>query len=272
MAERVEPGGAEFGQDTVRLLTVSDLHQSETLYRQLAEAVARHRPDGVALIGDFLDVLGVGKGQLTARACAEAVAALPVREVVVVRGNHEDWNYVGFGDALRTAGREVVTLHGEACEVGPLTVLGFPTRLGDQTAFTLTKEPLAAHWEGWLPRVVRRIGPAARALWLMHEPPLGTPLSMPSGPIAGNPDWTAGIKRFQPWLVVSGHDHETPGRNGRWHHALGPTRVVNVGQSDGGVLHYVLIEATYAPGHRGLPRRMRVTGHPWDQSFELPPG
>ncbi|MBX3745137.1 MAG: metallophosphoesterase [Verrucomicrobiae bacterium] len=264
-----EPG--EGGQETVRLLAVSDLHQSEALYRQLGEAVALHKPDAVALLGDFLDALGVASGQLSVRGCAEAVAALPVREVVVVRGNHEDWNYVGFAAALRDIGREVVTLHGEACRVGSLTLVGFPTRLGDETAFTLTKEPLPGHMDGWLPRVVRRIGPAARVLWLMHEPPLGTPLSMPSGPIGGNAEWTEAIERFQPWLVVFGHDHETPGRNGHWHHVLGSTRVVNVGQSDGGALHFTRIDATFGPGGGGIPRRMRVTGYPWDQSVEVPP-
>ncbi len=38
----------------VKVLTVADLHQNRRLYDLFAEAVGTHRPDVVALVGDFL--------------------------------------------------------------------------------------------------------------------------------------------------------------------------------------------------------------------------
>jgi len=254
----------------IRILSAADLHQSAVLYDQLAAAVDRHRPDVLVLLGDFLDVPGVGSGMLGTRECAEAVARLPVAEIVVVRGNHEDWNYLSFADALSSAGRSLTTLHGEAHVHGPLTMIGFPCLLGDETAFTLHKRPLAPHPDGWLPQVVKKIGPAARTIWLAHEPPLGTPLSARSGPIAGNQEWSDAIHRFSPWLVVCSHDHRTPVKSGKWHHSLGETVVVNLGQSDGGELHFTVIEAEFDSSRPSLPRRMIMTAYPWSQSFELP--
>lgn len=258
------------GTRFVRLLTATDLHQSRPLYTQLAEAVGRHRPDAVALVGDFLDCANADPDQLDLGACADAIARLAVPEVIITRGNHEDWNYPTFAEALAATGRTSTTLHGEAHAVGPLTVIGFPSLLGDDTAFTLAKEPLPGDPGSWLGRLVRRLGPPARAVWLMHEPPIGTPLSMPSGPIAGHPEWTEAIERFSPWVVVCGHDHDSPVRNDQWHHRLGETLVVNVGQSDGDSLHYSLIEAAFDSDQPSLPRHVRVTGYPWAKSVTMP--
>ena len=255
---------------SLRIITASDLHQSESLYLQLGKAVEQYRPDVLALVGDFLDVPGTGTGMLSVPACAEAVAKMRVPEVVAVRGNHEDWNFLAFEEAFTRTTRQFRTLHGEAQNFGPMTMIGFPTLLGDETAFTLYKPPLASHPDGWLPQLIRKIGPRARTFWAMHEPPAGTPLSVSSGPLSGNCEWTDSIHRFSPWLVVCGHDHLTPERNGKWSHRLGDTIVVNVGQSDGSELHYAVIEAEFDFGRPSLPRRMTVTAHPWNQSFELP--
>lgn len=40
--------------NNAKVLTVSDLHRSEKLYALLAKAVGEHKPDVVALVGDFL--------------------------------------------------------------------------------------------------------------------------------------------------------------------------------------------------------------------------
>lgn len=256
--------------NAVRVLTVSELHQQRVLFTKLREAVDFHQPNVLALLGDFLDVPGVGAGMLGTRECAEAIARLPVPEIVVVRGNHEDWNYLSFADAMSSAGRSLTMLHGEAHVHGPLTMIGFPTLLGDETAFTIHKEPLPPHPDGWLPKVLKKTGPAGRSLWLMHEPPAGTPLSVSSGPVAGNQEWTDAIHRFSPWLVICGHDHRTPVKSGKWHHRLGDTVVVNVGQPHDGQLHYLVIEAEFDSGRTSLPRRMVVDAYPWDQTVELP--
>lgn len=264
-------GSAGGVRGRVRVLTVTDLHQSLRLYGQLAEAVRVHRPDVVAFLGDFLDVPARGTGLLTVEECAVAIAGLDVPEVVLVRGNHEDWNYLTFAEALKATGRVVVTLHGEEHVRGPMTMVGFPTQLGDETAFTLQKPPLGTHPGGWLPRLVRRLGPPARTVWLLHEPPSGTPLTVSAGPISGNPEWSEAIRRYTPWLVVFGHDHATPVTRGRWHHREGDTLVVNVGQPHDGVLHYALIDGEFQGAAPSLPRRLTVHAFPWDQTVEAGP-
>ena len=117
---------------------------------------------------------------------------------------------------------------------------------------------------------IGKLGPGARTLWLMHEPPAGTPLSVASGPVAGNREWTDAIHRFSPWLVVCGHDHRTPKRNAKWNHRLGDAVVVNAGQSDGGDLHFAVIDAEFDSSRPRLLRRMTVTAYPWNQSLDFP--
>lgn|SRR5690606_13495185 len=52
---------------------------------------------------------------------------------------------------------------------------------------TCTRKPLPPDPDRWMPQLVRKLGPAARALWLMHEPTAGTPLSAPFRADRGQP-------------------------------------------------------------------------------------
>lgn len=255
--------------NSIRILTVADLHQSARLHSQLAAAVDRHRPDVLVLLGDFLDVPGTGTGMLSVAACGDAIARMQVPEVVVVRGNHEGWNFLEFSEAFTSTGRQFRSLHGEHLTHGPITMIGFPCLLGDETAFTLHKPPLPTCSDGWLPHLVRRIGPAARTLWLMHEPPTGTPLSVSSGPISGNRDWTNAIHRFSPRLVICGHDHLTPLKTGRWHYRIGDTVVVNVGQPHDPEVHYLLVEALPTGSSLGAMAPIRLLSMRWNQTLSL---
>lgn len=151
----------------VRLLTAADLHQRAGLYQRLEDAVERHQPDLVALVGDFLDVPGTGAGLLPVRECAHALARLPTGEIIFIRGNHEDMDWLTFADAWAGTGRRLHALHGESFRLGPLVVVGFPCLLGNDLAFTLGKPPLPP-LDAWLPRRMRTLGPAGRTLWLMH--------------------------------------------------------------------------------------------------------
>lgn len=252
---------------TVRLLTVADLHQRKNLYSELQQAIAEHKPDAVALLGDYLHGFDLETDMMPVEACASAISALKVPQVVAVRGNHEGLQFLEFADAVSSTDRTLTTLHGEAAQVGRLTVVGFPCLLGDETAFSYTKPALPSTPGAWLPPLLRRIGPAARAIWFMHEPPARTKLSERSGPLAGNAEWTELIERFAPRLVICGHDHETPMRAGTWHDRIGDTAVVNVGQSVGEHLHYAVIDATLVNGVTALPREITVRAHPWQEQL-----
>jgi len=116
--------------------------------------------------------------------------------------------------------------------------------------------------ETWLPRLTRKHGPPSRALWLMHEPPCGTPLSERAGPVSGNPEWLEAIERFSPLLVLCGHDHNSPRWNRRWHCRIQDTVCVNVGQDDSDELGYAVVELEFPRPTPCLPAGMVVRAHP----------
>lgn len=254
------------------LLTVADLHRSAGLILDLREVVARHKPDMVALVGDFLHAFDDNEGRMTVEDCAGLLSKLPCAEIIFVRGNHEDEAWCHFAEAWNKSGRPLHALHGQVFRCGPLMILGFPCHMGDETAFIGDREPLAYDPDEWLPEVILPTGRAARTLWLMHEPPSGTPLSKRGSVVEGNPEWVQAIKRFSPWLTISGHDHRTPIQSGRWHYRLGQTTCVNVGQTDNGPLHYSLVEAEFESASPTLPTRMAVTAYPWQETISLPDG
>lgn len=254
----------------LKILTATDLHCVESLYRQLAEVVELHHPDALALVGDFLDMGGSRHKQLSNLECARGLSHMPCAHVIFTRGNHEDSNWWEFVEAWTGAGREVQALHGEAFSIGPLLVLGFPCAMGNDAGFVGTREPLPEDPNVWLSNLLQAHGPAVRTLWLMHEPPCGTPLTERVGPVSGNPLWNDAIERFSPWLTISGHDHNTPVTNKRWYHRIGQTVCVNVGQPDSGSLHYCVVEAEFTSSKVSLPSKLTVTAYPWEESLTLP--
>ena len=90
----------------LRLLAVTDLHRSQQLYAELSGVVSRLRPNVLALVGDFIDVIGLHQPQLTSRECAKVIARCPVPAVVFVRGNHEDLNWLDFEEVWNRTGKK----------------------------------------------------------------------------------------------------------------------------------------------------------------------
>ena len=252
---------------TVRVLTVADIHRSQKLCALLRRAVEKHKPDVVALVGDFLDATGETKGKLSVEDCAHALSRLPCPETVFVKGNHEDSAWWGFAEAWRQSGQELNLLEGTCFIYGPLVMVGFPclAALGDGVGTELPANP-----DRWLPKVLRPHLPAARALWLMHEPPYGTPLSERAGALSGHVEWRLAIERFLPRLVVFGHDHQTPIQTKQWHCQLGATTCVNIGQTESGPLRYTLVTMDFHQNNPSLPRSIVVTAYPDEKSFTVP--
>ncbi len=239
----------------MRVLTVTDLHQRRVLYDQLSMAVEQHRPDVLALVGDFLNVWQHGGEFLSVAECSKRLNALPVEHVICTRGNHEDANWVDF-----ISGR-ILKLNGGVWASGPLVCVGFPCLLGDETWFLESDPDVSWDASKWFPKLVNEYGPAVRTLWLMHEPPDRTRLSEPGGPLAGNSEWREAIERYSPLLVVSGHDHHTPILNGTWHDEIGETLCLNAGQASTR-LHYFVIDAWFPREIPSLPSGVVITHRP----------
>ncbi len=245
---------------TIRVLTVADLHQRRSLYEQLETAVTRHQPDIVALVGDFLNGYQHGGNFLSVEECSRRLNDLPASEVVCVRGNHEDANWLDF-----LPGR-TISLNGNAVAFGPLVIVGFPCLLGDESWFLEGGDPASTDARQWFPSITRRYGAAARTLWLMHEPPSGTCLSMHTGPLSGNAEWRDAINCYSPLAAVFGHDHQTPWRSGFWSDRIGDTACLNAGQRNDD-LYYFTIDAEFETTSTSLPRRMVVTHFPTQEQL-----
>jgi len=255
---------------TLKILTVSDLHQSRVLYDQLRQAVERHRPDLVAMVGDVLDATQNDRDQDPSKAeCAKHLAGLPCKEIVFARGNHEDEGWMPFDIAWEKTGRPLNALHAEAFRFGPLVIVGFPCLMGEDTFFLGPRPPAPSDPADWLSPILKTYGSASRTLWLMHEPPRGTALSEEEGPLSGNTEWAVAIERYSPLMVVFGHDHNTPRRSNRWRDKIGATFCMNVGQKLDGPLHYSVIEAAFSSEKPSLPAKMKVTSYPYKQSSDV---
>lgn len=232
----------------VKLLTVADLHQSPRLYRELLTAVRFHRPDIVALLGDFLNVDEDAACRLTPTECAQWLNLIP-SEVVFIPGNHEAYVLDGFVNAWRSTGRDFHLLDGQAHVHGSLMMIGFPcfmTRVCDASPEDLQRR---------MRHLILKHGPPARALWLMHEPPFdgGTALATIAEPGTGCREWFNLVDLYAPKLVIFGHDHHTPLKSGQCRCRCGETVYVNTGQNQDGPLRYCVAEFTFAKAAVGTP-------------------
>jgi len=255
---------------TIRILTVTDLHQLGVLYDGLEKAVERHKPNIVALVGDAIDANTGQYCDIPKDECARRLASLPCDEVIFVRGNHEDDGWLPFARAWRSTGRPLHALNGEAFVCGPLVMVGFPCALGDELWYLEGRNSVPLDTNQWLPQILRKFGPAARTLWLMHEPPKGTWLITDEGVMSGVRAWREAIERYSPWLTVSGHDHSTPHRRMLWRDSIGQTVCLNLGQKMDGPLHYALIEASFDTAKPSLPGCMKLIAYPRQESTILP--
>ena len=213
----------------MRVLTVADLHQRRSLFTQLEEAVALHKPDVVALVGDFLDGWvppPAGVDLISAEDAALTLADLPC-EVVMVRGNHEtEDNWPDFEAAWMTTGRPLHALHGSSVNIGGLEIVGFPCWTGNDGAYAKTRTLGDYRSDAWLDGLIERFGAAARGLWLLHEPPTREL----AGEWAYCAEWERAVRTFEPLVAVSGHDHNEPFRAERWWTTVSKTVAINLGQ------------------------------------------
>ena len=262
----------------IRILTCTDLHQSKLHYRSLALSVMEQQPDAVALVGDFLYGAPIGRTQFSTAECVQLLADLDVKHLLFVRGNHEDVNWSEFVQAWPFERRPLTALYGSTHAIGPLTIMGFPCKVGSeftwchslpQSGNVLTTDPklsgrpcLTADTSSWMPGLMRRLGPAGRVIWLMHEPPVGEPLAKNE---LFQPAWRTAVEHYSPSLVVSGHDHDTPLSHGRWWVKHRNSTCVNVGQAEMD-FHHCIIDFEFQAGDC-LPTRITVRAFPQGESF-----
>ncbi len=268
----------------LRVLTIADLHQSWPHYYWLRDAVDAKRPDVVAFVGDVLNDPSISQRDRVATAeAAELLSILPCPQLVFVRGNHEQEDWPKFVAAWPLHERPLVALNCTAHVFGPLVIVGFPCHTGWEGPWCATlpkagneitqdhtlsgRKVLPVGYKFWLPPLIRRLGPAGRTLWLMHQPPQVRQIARA---YACNPAWTKAVERFRPLLTVSGHDHLTPMQFHTWHGELGATVCVNVGR---GVmsLHYCVLDFEFPESKPCLPTKITVEAFPWKTQVVIQP-
>ncbi|MBB5031099.1 metallophosphoesterase family protein [Prosthecobacter vanneervenii] len=228
-----------------RILIATDLHQRAVLYAALIKLADEVKPDAIILGGDFLHGTGMlpygQTPQLTPTLCAVELQSIK-QPLFFVRGNHEDENWLEFSQVWQSLHeRSPSRLHGSFTMIGEVGVVGFPCAMGQEEAFSEGVPLGGKHYSAWLPRLVAEHGDLANQLWIMHEPPTGTQLTLAGSAVEGHEWWWDAIEEHQPELVVCGHDHTTPIRRNVWRDRIGKTTVVNVGQNMDGPLHATLV-------------------------------
>ncbi len=230
------------------VMTVSDLHLHPGLYRQLESAIAEHKPDVLALVGDFLDAqFHPHPGLLHPSTVGWMLFNLPY-QVVCVRGNHDDSQMPDFVAGWDPDRPPLLALHAEVAVVCEIPITGFPCWLGDESFYLKVALQRASRRQAAGDDIFARLAalinweyPAlTKSLWLMHEAPVTGIASQ----IAVCDDWRLFIESRQPDVVVCGHDHSTPIVTGVWNVRHGRTWIINTGQahSTESALRYCLLE------------------------------
>jgi predicted phosphodiesterase len=224
----------------LRCLLVADLHYDLRKFDWVVEA-ARH-VDVVVLAGDFLDAFSA-----VGRPAQAVVVQKYLRRIrgeaplLICSGNHDLDSRNGWGE-LVTRWIALVRPYDVATD-------GDSRRIGD-TLFTICP------WHdgsGGRAGVARQLAAdaalrPARWVWLHHAPPAGSPTSWDGQKSFGDASLRGWIRQHQPDLVLSGHVHQSPFRDGgAWADRIGRTWVFNAGHQVGPLPSHVVVD-TELPG------------------------
>jgi Icc-related predicted phosphoesterase len=215
----------------MKCLLVSDLHYTLKQLDWLQAAAGRF--DVVVVAGDHLDISS------TVALEAQIVVILKYLQrahgrarLIVSSGNHDL-------TATNAAGEKY------AAWMARVRRLGIATD-GDTVDFAGTLFTVCPWWDGPSSRnevdaqlardAERRDREGRRWVWVYHSPPDHSPTSWGGQRHYGDTDLVAWIARFRPDVVMAGHIHQSPFRQGgSWVDRIGGTWVFNAGRQIGPV-------------------------------------
>ncbi|MEM7022047.1 MAG: metallophosphoesterase [Pseudomonadota bacterium] len=219
----------------MNVLIVADLHYSLHQFDWLLNAAADY--DLVIIAGDLLDIAGHCDLDVQIVVMLKYLDRIRRRsQLMVCSGNHD-------GDARNGADELVAAWLQEAGEDG-VQVDGESVFLG-KDLFTL-----CPWWDGPVAQqdMVDLLAADAlrvrdRWIWIHHAPPDRSAVSWTGRRHQGDQGLTKLIERFQPTMVVSGHIHNSPFRQGgSWVDRIGATWVFNPGRQLGGIPAYITLD------------------------------
>lgn len=219
----------------MKFLVTSDLHYSLRQLDWIVEQADEY--DAVVLAGDLLDAAaGAELGAQVAFFVAFLRKLAERTTLVVNSGNHDLTTRRPDGEKaaswLARVG-DVATVDGAAVEVGGDLISACTWWEGEHTRGELVAQ---------LERDAERVGDG-RWIWAYHSPPEGSPTSWSGSRHYGDDVLNGLVARFRPDLVLTGHVHEAPFRDGgSWHDRIGDTIVLNAGRQPGSIPAHLIVD------------------------------
>jgi Icc-related predicted phosphoesterase len=210
----------------MRCLIVADLHYSLPQFDWLLSAAPQF--DLVIFAGDALDIGSAVDFRAQIVVVKKYLSLLAsLTKVILCSGNHDL-------DERNPEGEKISRWIGDVREFG-IACDGDSLTIGE-TLFTV-----CPWWDG--PLVKQRIDDQLREaatrrpkrwIWVHHAPPANSPTSWGGKRYFGDVELVQWIERYQPFMVISGHVHQSPFiPEGSWFDRLGETWTFNAGLEPG---------------------------------------
>jgi Icc-related predicted phosphoesterase len=224
------------GRPEMKLLLVSDLHYSLRQLDWVQNVADRYQV--VVLAGDHIDVSSSVAFEAQIVVILKYLQRIGSRARLVVSSGNHDLN------STNAAGEKVAAWMSRVRRIGAAT--DGDTLEVDDTLFTV-----CPWWDGPVSRaeVDAQLArdAAARAgrrwIWVYHSPPAHSPTSWTGSKHFGDDDLVEWMSRHRPDVVLAGHVHQSPFRQGgSWVDRIGDTWVFNAGREMSSVPCHIVIE------------------------------
>jgi len=221
----------------MRCLLVSDLHYTLKQFDWVCSVADNF--DAVVIAGDHLDIVAIAAKEAQIVVILKYLQRLAAKtRLLVSSGNHDLTSINDVGEKiakwLPKARGTGAAVDGDCVEV-------------DGALFTV-----CPWWDG--PNVREQVGEqlardAQRRkdawIWIYHAPPDQSPVSWVGKKHIGDEYLVKWIEQYQPEIVLTGHIHQSPCRQGgSWADRIGKTWVFNAGRQIGPVPTHVIFDTT----------------------------
>ena len=210
----------------MKCLLISDLHYALKQFDWVSTVAKGF--DVVVIAGDHLDISSSVEVRVQITVILTYLKRLRAQtRLIVCSGNHDL-------DARNAAGEKF------AKWISKVRQLGLPTD-GDCLTVDGTLFTICPWWDG--PQTREEVGmqiardaekPKDQWVWVYHAPPEGSPTSWDGQKHFGDASLVRWIEQYRPDIVLTGHIHQSPFRQGgSWVDQLGSTWVFNSGRQIG---------------------------------------
>ena len=222
----------------MRFLLVSDLHYTLRQLDWLQKVADGY--DVIVVAGDHLDISSTVALEAQIVVILKYLQRVHSRARLVVSSGNHDLN------ATNEAGEKFAAWMSRVRRLGVATD-------GDTLEIADTLFSICPWWDGPATRgevggqlardAGARVAGTRRWVWVYHAPPARSPTSWAGTRHYGDDDLVEWISRYRPDIVLTGHIHQSPFRQGgSWVDRIGDTWVFNAGRQIGPVPCHIVID------------------------------